>query len=218
MPKPVLCEVHLLINSTCWEKAYAKIILLLKNNRLCEKFSLIPLYVNFDIEDTELRICAQIKNPGKLGEFIAEKICKVKGVESARVRLTLEGRIFPEGVGEFIFDKKELLSCHVFINSCADKNDLLWQSLSRLKKEGEVFPVWVFRDFYEYSRDITLRVIGKEEKEIRRYIEKKLKVMPGIRTWQLRFTHSSVRILSKRKLFKLSGNWFIKPVDLKTKT
>lgn len=208
--KPLICEIHLLISPLRWKRAYTQITALLKNG-LCKNFSLIPLYVNCDIEDTELRICLQIKNPEKLGEFIAKKILKVKGVESAKVRLTLEGRIFPEGASEFASVKKELFSCHVFINSSAGKNEILWQSLSRLKKEGEVLPVWVFRDFYEYNRDITLRVIGKEKKEIRKYVEKKLKNMPGIGTWQLKFTRSSMRILSKSKLLKLAKNWFTKP-------
>ena len=209
MDKPLIIEIHLIIDAQRWKIACAKVLALLKS-RICRDFSLLPLYINSDIEDTELRICVQTKSPEKLGGFISQEIRKIKGVESARVRLTLEGKIFPKGVSAFATTEKKLLSCHVFIDSAAGKDEYLWRKISRLKKDGSVLPVWIFRDFYEYGRSITLRVIGKKEKPIRKYVEKYLGNMPGVKTWQLRFTHNSIRLLSKTELLKIAQNWFLK--------
>ncbi len=209
MNKPLIIEIHLIITAGAWKSAQTKIIRLLKSD-ICKDFSLVPLYINSDIEDTELRICAQADDPDKLGEFVAKKIRKIKGVDAARIRLTLQGEIFPDGIRALTAMNNSQVSCHIFINTVAGKDKQVWQSLRKLKKNGPVIPVWLFRDFYDYDRDITLRLIGREEKQIREYIDKNFEVITGIKTWRLKFMHASTKILGKDKLLKIAQNWFAK--------
>ena len=211
MDTPLIVEIHLIITPNRWGSACAKIAAVLRDRR-CADFSLVALYMNSDIEDTELRICAQVKDPARLGEFVAKKIRSIKGVESARVRLTLQGEIFPEGVKVLTAMSGSRVSCHIFVNSLAGRDERVWRSLRRLKKDGSVLPVWIFRDFYEYDRDITLRVIGREEELIRRYVDKNVGSIAGIVSWRLKFMRSSVKILGKNDLLAIARNWFAGPL------
>jgi hypothetical protein len=212
MNKPFIVEIHLIITAGGWKSARSKIIKLLKSN-VCKYYSVSPLYVNSDIEDTEIRICAQANNPDRLGEFVAKKIRAIKGVYATRVRLTLQGEIFPKGVSALAAMNNSQTSCHIFINTAAGKDEQVWRSLRRLKNKGPVFPVWVFRDFYDYGWDITLRVIGQEEKQIREYVDRNFALITGINTWRLKFMRSSVKILSKKRLFEIARNWFAKKLS-----
>ena len=194
-----------------WKAATARIIALLQSPR-CKEFSFIPLYLNSDREDTELRICVLANNPARLGEFVAKKIRSIGGVESTKVRLTLQGQIFPGGVKALTVTDPSQLSCHIFVNSRAGQDERVWRSLRRLKKDGSVQPVWIFRDFYEYDRDITLRVIGRQEKPIRNYVDKYLGRIPGIVSRRLKFTRNIVKFLKDAQLLAIARNWFAGPL------
>ncbi len=211
MHKPLLVEIHLIIAANRWKSASAGILTVLKSDS-CKKFSLVPLYINSDIEDTELRICLQAEDPDRLGEFLARKIRKVKGVIASRVRLTLSGEIFPDGVCAVARMRGRQVTGHVFLNTSPGEDGRVWGALRKLKKHHGVLPVWIFRDFYDYGRDITLRLIGEKEKGIREYVDRFLGDMHGVVSWKLRFTHSSVKLLGEKELLALARNWFSKPV------
>jgi hypothetical protein len=77
-----------------------------------------------------------------------------------------------------------------------------------LKENNNVFPVWIFRDFYEYDHDITLRLIGKNDKLIREYVENHIANIDGIKTWRLKFMYNVIQILGREGLLKIAKNWF----------
>jgi len=195
------------VESNEWIKTISKISEILKK---CNKedYNLIPLYANYDIEDTEVRICLQIKDPVKLEKFIVEKIRKIKGVYATRVRLTLNGEIFPKGIEVLTAMREGFYSCHIFINTMAGKDEEVWRCLRELKENNNVFPVWIFRDFYEYDHDITLRLIGKNDKSIREYVENHIANIDGIKTWRLKFMYNVIQILGREDLLKIAENWF----------
>ena len=207
MDKPLIAEVHIIVESNNWPKAFNNIIKILKK---CDKedYALTPLYATYDLEDTEVRICLQFEDPAKLEKFIVEKIRKINGVYATRVRLTLNGEIFPKGIEALTTMDETLYSCHIFINTIAGKDEQVWESLRQLKGNNHVFPVWIFRDFYEYAGDITLRLIGREIKSIRNYIEKFISNIYGIKTWKLKVMYNAVQILDRDKLLKMAKNWF----------
>jgi len=195
-----------MIAANSWDSTYAEIIAVLEDKG-CKDFSLVPLYVNSDIEDTQLRICLQIEDPERLEKFIVERIRKIKGVDATRVRLTLNGQIFPEGLNAMAKMSGQEFSCHIFVNTAAGEDEQVWEGLRRLKKDGDVFPVWIFRDFYEFDRAVTVRLIGKDVKLLRQYVEKHVGNIKGVNSWRLKFMHSVTQILENDLLLELARNW-----------
>jgi hypothetical protein len=62
----------------------------------------------------------------------------------------------------------------------------------------------MFRDFYEYDRAITLRLIGPSAPAIHGYLDERLGRIPGIANWRLRFMASMVKIQSEARLMDLA--------------
>lgn len=208
MSKPFIIEVHTIIEATKWDRAYKNIIEMLKNIKP-DEYSLIPLYATYDLEDTELRICLKFDDPPKVEQFINERIRKVDGVYATRARLTLNGKIFQQGVSYILNKESELpYSCHIFLKTKPGLDKSVWDSLCKLKGSGGVLPTWIFRDFYEYDRDITLRLVGSSEKAVREYIEKHLNWIEGIQTWKFKFMYNNVQFLKNDELLALAQKWF----------
>ena len=205
----LIIEVHLIILPNRWNITPLKIKNILKKNNN-KKYGLIPLYFTSDFEDNELRICFQVKNLQTLEKFIIDRLLKISGIQSIRVRLTLNGKIFPEGIKQFVIENSNLISIHVFLGVNPKWMKNVWGSLNRLKSKWDVFPTWIFRDFYDYNRDITLRIIGKDLKDIKRYIDTQINTIKGITSMKFKIMQSITRLLSKKTLLKIAEEWIKK--------
>ena len=206
MGKPLIVEIHLVIAAAAWESARTHVVGALKK-KSCRNFFIVPLYVNSDLENTELRICAQVQDPARVAEFVAQRLKVIPGVLAARARLTLQGHIFGEGVKAFALQANTYVSCHVFIHTCPGKDEQAWKALRRLRNAAGVKPVWIFRDYYEYDRDITLRLMGGDVKRVREYVDARVSVLEGIQSWHLQYTHSATKILGDKELLALAQAW-----------
>jgi hypothetical protein len=207
MLKPLIVEVHIIPKAIFLEECKSEIIKTLENIEM-SKYALLPLYLTSDVEDIELRICLQFEDPVKVEQFIVEKIRPIKGVLSTRVRLTLNGRIFKDGVSTLAKLEENQLSCHIFLKVSPEKDNSVWKVLEELKSENGVCPTWIFRDFYEYDRDITLRLIGPTLEAIHDYIKGKVCNIDGIESLNFKFMHNITTIAKKEKLLQLARNWF----------
>lgn len=164
-----------------------------------------PLYFSYDIEDLELRICFLVSNSWLFDQYIVTVLRSVAGVQASRVRLTLNGRVFEEGLSSLISDEGKPLSAHVFLHNGPEYDDAVWEALGELSSDHSgVRPVWMFRDFYEYDRAITLRLIGPSAPAIRGYLDERLGRIPGIASWRLQFMAGMVKIQSEERLMYLA--------------
>jgi hypothetical protein len=207
LSKTWLAEVHLNLDKKEFQQTYFLLEKVLRS-KTCARFCLLPLYINADNKDTQARICLKISDPKNLEKFIVEKLKKIKGVRAAKVRLTLNGKIFPQGVKLLAELKPGIISAHIFISTLPGRDDAAWKSLNSLKNEGENFPVWIFRDFYEYDRAVTLRIAGKSHRSMRKYLKKHLGGINGIKQWRMSFMHQVTQFLKKEKLLKLARSYF----------
>lgn len=203
--RPLIVEIHLQIRASSWPTAGNEIKSRLENAD--PSYRLTPLYFTYDIEDTELRICFQVEDPAKLEKFVVDEIRLITGVYGTRARLTLNGEIFPAGITTLAEGNNSLRSSHVFLKIDPQKDRRVWEALLQLKGNGETSPTWIFRDFYEYDRDVTLRLVGRSDTEIRNYIERFVGPIDGILLWRLQFMHGVTQILSKEKLLALAQQW-----------
>jgi len=201
----LIVEIHLQLRADSWPHAYAQLLEVLREDQT--QYSIVPLYITYDIEDTEVRICFQVEEPAKLEQFVVNKIRPIDGVHGTRARLTLNGEIFPSGVAVLAEGSSSLRSSHVFLKVDPKKDACVWNGLLRLQENGGVSPIWVFRDFYEYDRDITLRLIGKTDKAIREYVEQQIGPIEGVLIWRLQFMGGMTQILAKEKLLALAKHW-----------
>jgi hypothetical protein len=207
MAKPSIAEIHLLIEPSRQDEAYRELIDILKHTRH-DAFMLTPLYVTRDRADAEVRICVHFEDPARIERFIVERVRPIDGMRATRVRLTLHGEIFQKGMTALMKEAGAYTSCHVFIKTTPRKDNGAWDSLRTLKDDKGVMPVWIFRDFYEYDRDITLRLLGNGEREIRAYIEKQVNTIDGITLSNVKFMLDYIRILEEEKLYSLAKAWF----------
>lgn len=205
MSRPLIVEIHLQIRSGSWPHAHEQILEVLKKDQTW--YFITPLYITYDIEDTEVRICFQVEDPAKLERFVVNEMRPIEGVYSTRARLTLNGEIFPSGVTALAEGNSSLRSSHVFLKVDPKKDNQVWNALLRLKENDGVSPTWIFRDFYEYDRDVTLRLVGKTAAAIREYIERQIGPIDGILLWRLQFMHGMTQILVKEKLLALAQHW-----------
>jgi len=204
--KPLIAELHVIIEKNEWNRAYDKILGALRKNDL-RQYSVVPLYTTYDIGDTELRICFSFNDPSLIDKFITKEIRPINGIQSTRIRLTLDGEIFPKGVKALAQADDSLKSCHIFLKIEPTKDTQVWNNLRTLKDIGSVFPTWVFRDFYEYDRDITLRLMGNNEKVIKHYIKQYIKNMDGVIDCKVKFMSKVEKILDDDKLLNLAHQW-----------
>ena len=203
--RPFIIEIHIIIHPMHWGSAKNQIIRILKAVNY-EKYKIIPLYMTSDIEDYELRICCQIEDPNKLDKFV-NQIRKISGINSTRIRLTLNGVIFPKGVQLLAQTESKMESCHIFLKIEPGKDENVWNKLLALKDILKVYPTWIFRDFYEYDRDVTLRLMGESKKEIRKYIDQYVSTINGICHIYLKFMYKMTPILSLGKLKETAKYW-----------
>lgn len=203
--RPSIVEIHLQIKAGAWAQTYNEVAQVLKKDPLA--YHLVPLYITYDIEDTELRICFQVEEPSELEEFLVKEIRPIEGVYGTRARLTLNGEIFPAGVVALTEDNPSLRSSHVFLKVNPQRDAHVWEALRQLKAGDGVTPTWIFRDFYEYDRDITLRLVGKTDAAIRAYVEKQVSSIDGLLLWKLQFMHGMTQILAKDSLLALAQHW-----------
>ena len=204
--KYYIIEVHLLIVAKQWKTALSTL-----TKRLCDltkpqsAISLIPLYYSHDFEDLEVRICFLFSDEHVLEKYIVSKLRSIRGVMATRVRLTLNGQIFPGGFQALMSPRKDFLSAHIFIKTIPRYDHQIWARLRAFPRTKDAYPTWIFRDFYEYDRDITLRVIGRNRRAIRLYLEKYLNQVPGVVIWRLKIMRAFILIQDKEFLTKLAG-------------
>jgi hypothetical protein len=200
-----IIEVHLNILPNTWSSTRKSLTKFLKSTH---EASITPLYYSSDIEDFEVRICYVVTDVSQLDEYIVKGIRKIPGVLDTRVRLTLNGKIYPENF-KWLFDSSEKeaadrCSCHLFLKISPEHDDSVWKKLTHLPTEKSVCPVWVFRDFYEYDRDLTLRLIGQSPDDIRDYVDRKLCKIKGISHIRSKFMHEFTNIAKKEYLIQLA--------------
>ena len=206
--RPFIVEIHLQIQAAFWSEAQQQLETTLKDRPL-EKYKISPLYLTHDAEDTEIRLCLQFKDPVLLERFIVEEIHKrVLGILGTRVRLTLNGEVFENGVAKLMSGEPSIKSCHVFLSVESSMSEAVWESLSGLTEACGVCPAWLFRDFYEFNRDITVRLVGESEEALRRYVDQHISKIAGIRIWRLQFIKATTQIASKEHLMGLASSWF----------
>ncbi len=203
--RPLIVEIHLQIRAGSWPNAHGQLLKVLREDQA--RYSIVPLYITYDIEDTEVRICFQVEEPAKLEQFVVNRIRPIEGVYSTRARLTLNGEIFPSGVTALAEGDSTLRSSHVFLKIDPQSDNRVWNALLQLKESNGVSPTWIFRDFYEYDRDVTLRLVGKTDAAIREYIERQIGPIDGILLWRLQFMHGMTQILAKERLLALAQHW-----------
>ena len=199
-------EIHIIIKPQEFEQACEAIDRTLRNKAI-NKYGLVPLYYTFDEEDNEARICLLFIDPKLLGDFVVEKIRRIKGVEGTQVRLTLDGKVYPKGVIALTEAKEELVASHIFLKVDPVLDDSVWHSLSLLPSTSEVFPTWCMRDFYDYDRDISLRVMGESKNAIGKYITNHIKTIKGISVIRIKFMKKLIKIQSDQYLLDIAKKW-----------
>jgi len=204
--RPLIAEIHVRIQAASWSDAQRQLEAVLRHDHA--RYQVLPLYMTSDVEETELRICLEFRDPRLLEAFAVNEIRgKVQGILGTRVRLTLNGEIFSRGVLKLITEGGRIPSCHIFISVFAGKDDEVWASLKRLPEEDGVVPTWLFRDFYEYDRDLTVRLVGGSTESFRRYAERHLSNIPGIRCWRMQFIDTMIHIASQDVLQSMASHW-----------
>lgn len=204
--KPFIAELHVMIRQSLWQQAYGEIMSMLKGPKI-NRYSLSPLYVTHDTDDSELRICFEFKDPSLIDKFIVRKIRTIAGVDATKVRLTLDGQIFPKGIKALAATDTPYESCHVFLKIDPLKDTKVWRALSALDDKGSAFPTWIFRDFYEYDRDVTLRLAGKNQAVIKEYVDSHIAKIEGILSYKMKFMAKIEKILDDGKLMNLAQQW-----------
>jgi hypothetical protein len=204
--KPFIAELHIIIKRNFWQEAYNAILNILKSHEI-NNYYINPLYVTYDIEDAELRVCFEFKDPSLIDKFVVNDIRKILGIEATRVRLTLDGQIFPRGIKALASTDSPLNSCHIFLKTEPSKDTKIWDNLCKLDEKGSVFPTWIFRDFYEYDRDITLRLMGKNKKDIEEYINTVIKNIDGVLSYKMKFMDKIEKIMADDELMYLAQQW-----------
>lgn len=205
LKRPFIVEIHLRIQPFLWSQAKRQLVILLRRPQI--GYAIQPLYVTYDVEETELRVCLQFSDPIFLEHFIVREVRKkVPGILGTRVRLTLNGEIFPEGVSKLV--QGELVtSCHVFLSVEARKDDEIEKALRALPIKNGVVPTWFFRDYYEFDRDITVRLIGRSQQALRVYVESQFNKLIGVRSWRLQFIQETTRVASQKVLQEMASAW-----------
>lgn len=201
---PLILEAHLTIEPKKWKFAKSSLATLLTS--FSSNKSFLPLYFSYDFEDYEMRPCFLIYDLADFNNFILNKIRKIPGLTGLRIRLTLDGFIFPHGFQPLLKKNLNDLSVHIFLKVSPSFDASIWHKLKILKKENLVYPTWVFRDFYEYDRDITLRVIGPNLKCIKSYIQNHLNVS-GIESIKFKIMQDMVTIMPRKDLIFLARSF-----------
>jgi len=199
----IILEAHLIIAPRYWRRFTARLGRFLKAS-LNQECSVTPLYYSYDIEDLEIRICYIVS---ELSAFDAHIVAmrRIPGIVDTRVRVTLHGRIFPDNFKMLADSKQEFSSCHIFLKVSPRYDKLVWSRLERLSAAGGVCPVWLFRDYYEYDRDLTLRLIGPSPQRIRNYVESRVCGINGLQELRSKFMHGFVTIIDNKRLIEMAG-------------
>lgn len=202
-----IVETHLLIKPQMWIKSMRELqrrLKQLKRTQFLE--SLIPLYYSYDLEDLEVRVCFLCANVQILERYIIHSLRNINGVTATRVRLTLNGEIFPSGFQALMASKKNFCSVHIFIKTNPAHDRMIWENLKKLPSLKNVYPTWIFRDFYEYDRDITLRVIGKATHDVSAYLEHYINNISGILSWKFKIMREFILVQDPSFLTKLAAS------------
>ena len=120
----IIVEVHLLIPPGRMGAVIEELGTRLERTR---DNAVEPLYFSYDIEDLELRICFLVSNSWLFDQYIVTVLRSVAGVQASRVRLTLNGRVFEEGISSLISDEGKPLSAHVFLHNGPEYDDAVWE-------------------------------------------------------------------------------------------
>lgn len=204
--RPLIAEIHVRVEARSWPNAQTQLKQILNDEQ--SKYGVLPLYMTSDVEDPEIRICLKFSDPTLLEAFIVMEIRnKLEGILGTRVRLTLDGEIFASGVAQLVSLERDIKSCHVFLSIVAGKDEVTWEALRQLPLEDGIIPTWLFRDFYEYDRDVTVRLVGGSKESFRSYIERHIGKIDGIRCWRLQFIDTMTHIASKELLNSLANQW-----------
>ena len=204
--KPQIAEIHVLVKESTFDVTYEYIVSALQGRKV-RNYALLPMYVNYDSDDPEIRICVEFNDPALVEKFIVDKIRTIPHVEGTRVRLTLDGRIFPEGVKAYSAASSNEQSCHVFLKIDPTKDDSAWTALQSLNSTDLVFPTWIFRDFYEYDRDATLRLTGRDSEALASYINDVVCKIEGIAARKIKYTNKLEKLLTDEQLMSFAQHW-----------
>jgi DNA-binding Lrp family transcriptional regulator len=205
----LLVEVHIETDLARLAEVSAELERVLKGEGTAEH-SLVPLYFTRDEEDSEIRICLRFEDPRLLEDFVVERIRSIGGVQNTRIRMTLDGKIYPEGLEMLAGRREDTLSSHVFIATTPVHDHESWRALCGLRSRDDVFPVWCMRDFYDYDRNISLRVMGRDRQTITGYIEENVKSIEGVTVTAIKFMKDLVKIQDDATLIELAGQWMRK--------
>jgi hypothetical protein len=206
METHLIIEVHLMIEPSAWKTFRTNLSKNLKKINE-KKLRLRALYFTYDIEDLEIRICFLVNDLELFERIIVSDLRSIKGVSATRVRLTLNGKIFPGGYKALtsnVGKKEKVISAHIFIKNQPALDRTVWRALENLKKDGNTYPTWIFRDFYEYDRDITLRIISSDVLELRKYAENNLNTIEGVISWRYKHMLKFENIVSNAELYSLA--------------
>jgi len=205
----LIIEVHIIAGSDSFKESIEALEKVLRDKNV-SKYFLLPLYFTYDEEDSEIRVCFRFEDPKLLGDFIVDRIRPIKGIESTRVRLTLDGKVYPTGLIALSKMAKEIYSAHIFIKIKPLYDFEAWEALRKLEDTGEVFLTWCMRDFYDYDRDISLRVIGSGKEIIRKYVKENVEIIKGVIVTKVKFMKKLIKIQDDSTLVALARCWIEK--------
>jgi len=202
----LIIEAHIIANKDKFASVCSELRTILDDKREASKYSLIPLYFSYDEKDCEIRVCFKFTNPKLFGDYLVKNIRSINGVLQSQARLTLDGKIFNEGVN-LLTANDNLISSHIYVEIEPKHDTAAWQELSKLTKSDDVFPTWCMRDFYDYDRSVSLRLMGKTKTDIEKYIDKKVKTINGIKVSRVKYMNKLIKIQSDQVLLSLANTW-----------
>jgi len=201
-----VAEVHAMIEPKEFSQVCDRMEETLRHRQV-SRFKLTPLYLTFDQDDSEARICLVYDDPKLLGDFLAEKIRTIPGIKATRVRLTLDGKIYPCGLEKLMDPGQGFYSAHIFLKIDPAEDDIAWEALRALPDTLAAFPVWAMRDFYEYDRDVSLRIMGKDREAIEKYLADHISGIKGVAIRQVKYMKKLVKLQDDQTLLGFAQKW-----------
>jgi hypothetical protein len=125
-------------------------------------------------EDTSLFIHSN--QPNLLGDFIAQAIAPIKGVEKIWMLNMLDMRFFhlPKNLREN--GQRFIVNIRGHPNNVED----IYNSLTKLAPASDAAPQYAAYTFHLYGDSIMFSVAAKDRKAAESFIEKKVSVLPGV--------------------------------------
>jgi DNA-binding Lrp family transcriptional regulator len=145
-------------------------------------------------EDTSLFI--HTNQPSMLGDFIAEAIAPIKGVEKIWMLNLMNMRFFvlPECLREEC--QRFIVNIRAYPNKVVD----IYKSLIKLAPDPDAAPQYVAYTFHLQADNMMFSVAAKDKESAERFVEEKVKVLPGV-------IKTNVTRISKQERLASSEVW-----------